>query len=90
LIRDVMVVWQRLHFRFGMPQPLLEPGAVERLYKNNYFSTDKARRDLGYAPLFTTQQAMIDCMPYYTDLFEEVKAAAHPQLAAVVATPPPE
>jgi 3beta-hydroxy-delta5-steroid dehydrogenase/steroid delta-isomerase len=90
LIRDVMAVWQQLHFRFGLPQPLLEPGAVERLYMNNYFSTDKGRRDLGYAPLFTTQQAMSDCMPYYTELFEEVKATAHPHLAAVVATPPPE
>ncbi len=31
LVRDVMVVWQRLHFRFGLHKPLLEPGAVERL-----------------------------------------------------------
>ncbi len=37
-----MTVWQWLHFRFGLPKPLLEPLAVERLYLDNYFSIDKA------------------------------------------------
>lgn len=90
LVRDVMAAWQWLHFRFGLPQPLLEPGAVERLYLNNYFSIDKARRDLGYEPLFTTEQAMADCLPYYKELFERVRAEAHPHLATVVAEPHPE
>ena len=48
-----MTTWQRLHFRFGLPQPPLEPLAVERLYLDNYFSIAKAKRDLGYEPLFT-------------------------------------
>jgi 3beta-hydroxy-Delta5-steroid dehydrogenase / steroid Delta-isomerase len=90
VVRDVMSVWQRLHFRFGLPQPPLEPLAVERLYLDNYFSVAKAERDLGYRPLFTTEQAMAECLPYYCDLFEQVKAAAHPHLAAVVAAAAPE
>jgi 3beta-hydroxy-Delta5-steroid dehydrogenase / steroid Delta-isomerase len=45
----------------------------------------KATRDLGYRPLFTTDQAMAECLSYYTELFDEMKAAAHPHLAAVVA-----
>ena len=38
---------------------------------------DRARppRDLGYRPLFTTEQAMAECLPYYTDLYAEMKAA---------------
>ena len=52
-----MTAWQWLHFRFGLPKPLLEPLAVERLYLDNYFSIAKAKRDLGYEPLFTTEQA---------------------------------
>jgi 3beta-hydroxy-Delta5-steroid dehydrogenase / steroid Delta-isomerase len=75
LIRAVMSVWQQLHFRFGLAQPPLEPLAVERLYLDNYFSVAKARRDLGYEPLFTTDRAMQDCMPYYIKLFEEIQAA---------------
>jgi 3beta-hydroxy-delta5-steroid dehydrogenase/steroid delta-isomerase len=90
LVRAVMSVWQWLHFRFGLPKPMLEPLAVERLYLDNYFSIAKARRDLGYAPLFSTEQAMADCLPYYTELFKQVQAEAHPQVATLVAPPAPE
>ncbi|MGB6209995.1 3-beta-hydroxysteroid dehydrogenase [Mycobacterium sp.] len=85
LVRDVMSVWQRAHFRFGLPKPPLEPLAVERLYLDNYFSIRKAGRDLGYRPPFTTEQAMADCLPYYIELFEQIKAAASPSPVAVVA-----
>ncbi|MBW0015306.1 NAD-dependent epimerase/dehydratase family protein [Mycobacterium sp.] len=90
LVRDVMAVWQQLHFRFGLPKPPLEPNAVQRLYIDNYFSIAKAERDLGYRPLFTTEQAMAECLPYYKELFEQVKAASKPHVASVVASPPPE
>ena len=48
LVHAVMSAWQWLHFRFGLPKPLLEPLAVERIYLDNYFSVAKAERDLGY------------------------------------------
>lgn len=90
LVRWVMSVWQRLHFRFGLPKPPLEPLAIERLYLDNYFSIAKAERDLGYRPLFTTEQAMRECLPYYTDLFETMKSQAHPSppVKAVTAAHP--
>ena len=75
LVWLAMTVWQFLHFKLGAPKPLLEPLAIERISIDNYFSIDKARRDLGYVPLFTTEQAMADCLPYYTDLYAEMKAA---------------
>ena len=73
-VRWVMTIWQWLHFRVGLPKPLFKPLAVERLYLDNYFSIAKAERDLGYRPLFTTEQAMHECLPYYLDLFEQMKA----------------
>jgi 3beta-hydroxy-delta5-steroid dehydrogenase/steroid delta-isomerase len=76
LVWFVMTVWQWFHFRFGLPKPLLEPLAVERLYLDNHFSIAKAKRDLGYQPLFTTAQAMGECLPYYVDLFHQMKGAA--------------
>ncbi|OBH77256.1 steroid delta-isomerase [Mycobacterium scrofulaceum] len=76
LVRVAMTGWQRLHFRFGIPAPLLEPLAVERLYLDNYFSIAKARRDLGYEPLFTTEQAMSQCLPYYVEMFQRMKSQA--------------
>jgi 3beta-hydroxy-delta5-steroid dehydrogenase/steroid delta-isomerase len=84
-VRAVMLAWQRLHFRFGIVAPPLEPLAVERLYLDNYFSVAKATRDLGYRPLFTTEQAMAECLPYYTELFEQMKAATGRAPLAVVA-----
>jgi len=93
-VRAAMSGWQRLHFRFGLPKPPLEPLAIERLYLDNYFSVAKATRDLGYRPLFTTEQAMAECLPYYTELFDQMKAAAPPPsrhskvgVQAVAATP---
>jgi len=76
IVRAAMIGWQRMHFRFGIPAPLLEPLAIERLYLDNYFSIDKARRDLGYEPLFTTDKAMSECLPYYVDLFQQMKSQA--------------
>ena len=76
MVRAAMTGWQRLHFRFGIPAPLLEPLAVERLYLDNYFSIAKASRDLGYRPLFTTEQAMSECLPYYVEMFQRMKSQA--------------
>jgi nucleoside-diphosphate-sugar epimerase len=45
-------------------------------YLDNYFSIAKAQRDLGYRPLFTTDRAMAECLPYYVDLFRQMKGAA--------------
>ena len=33
---------------------------------------------------------MEECLPYYKDLFEQVKAASKQHLASVVTAPPPE
>ena len=76
MVHAAMTGWQRMHFRFGIPAPLLEPLAVERLYLDNYFSIGKARRDLGYEPVFTTAKAMSECLPYYVELFRQMKSHA--------------
>ena len=54
---------------------------MERLYLDNYFSIAKAQRDLGYEPLFTTEQATAECLPYYVDLFHQMKNAKEPRSA---------
>ncbi|NVN52909.1 NAD-dependent epimerase/dehydratase family protein [Mycolicibacterium hippocampi] len=89
LVWFAMTLWQRLHFRFGIPKPLLEPLAVERIYLDNYFSIAKAKRDLGYQPVYTTSQALEHCLPYYVDLFDRMKAeSAEPVLRAAAPAPP--
>ena len=90
LVWLVMTVWQWFHFRFGLSKPMLEPLAVERLYLDNYFSIGKAQRDLGYQPLFTTQQAMADCTPYYVELFGRMRSETQEHAVSVIATAPQE
>ncbi|MCT7657233.1 3-beta-hydroxysteroid dehydrogenase [Mycobacterium deserti] len=90
LVFVAMTVWQWLHFRFGLPKPMIEPLGVERLYLDNYFSIAKAKRDLGYEPLFTTEQAMAECLPYYVELFHQMKSEAEEPALSIAAAPPPE
>ncbi|MDY6999426.1 MAG: NAD-dependent epimerase/dehydratase family protein [Actinomycetota bacterium] len=82
--------WQFLHFKFGLPKPLLEPLAVERIYLDNYFSIGKAQHDLGYQPIYTTEQALEHCLPYYVELFERMKAEADGPMVQAAAPVPPK
>lgn len=79
LVLCIMTAWQWLHVRFGLPKPLIEPLGVERLYLDNDFSIARARRDLGYEPLFTTDRAMAECLPYYVDLFTPDEGGCRPR-----------
>ena len=90
LVWLAMRVWQFLHFKIGLPKPLLEPLAVERIYLDNYFSIAKAQRDLGYQPLYTTEQALEHCLPYYVELFERMKAEAGQPVVQAAAPAPPK
>ena len=74
-VRMAMTAWQWLHFRLGIPAPPLEPLVVTRLCVDNYYSIDKARRDLGYQPVLNTEQAMRASTPYYIGLFQSMQAA---------------
>ena len=76
LVKGVMVTWQELHFRFKLPEPPLPPLAIERIALTNTFSIEKARKELGYEPLYTTDEAMQRCLPFYKELFFSMKAEA--------------
>jgi 3beta-hydroxy-delta5-steroid dehydrogenase/steroid delta-isomerase len=68
-------VWQLLHFRLRLPPPPLTPLALERICIDNHFSIDKARRQLGYQPLYTSAQGMEESMPYYRKLYDDIHYA---------------
>ncbi|MCG5430853.1 NAD-dependent epimerase/dehydratase family protein [Mycobacterium sp. MYCO198283] len=81
----VVTAWQRLHLWWPrlVPAPPIEPLAIERVSLDNYFSIAKARRELGYEPLFTTEQALRECLPYYVELFQSIRGAARREPVAV-------
>lgn len=73
LVKLAMTTWQELHFRFKFPEPPVPPLGIERVALHNYFSIEKARKDLGYKPLYTTEQGLEQCLPFYKRLFNEMK-----------------
>jgi 3beta-hydroxy-delta5-steroid dehydrogenase/steroid delta-isomerase len=76
LVKGIMAFWQMLHFKFGIKEPPVPPLAVERIAIDNFFSIAKAKRDLGYEPLYNTQQGMQQCIPYYQEMYRKMKQAA--------------
>lgn len=76
LVKAIMAIWQALHFKFGIQEPPVPPLAIERIAIDNYFSIAKARRDLGYEPLYNTQQGLKQCIPYYVEMYNKMKLAA--------------
>ena len=73
VVKLAMTIWQELHFKFNLPEPPMPPLGIERVALDNYFSIDKARRELGYEPLYNTQQGLEQCLPFYKRLFTDMK-----------------
>ncbi|ROS01924.1 3beta-hydroxy-delta5-steroid dehydrogenase/steroid delta-isomerase [Sinobacterium caligoides] len=71
----ILTVWQKGHEWFKLPEPPQPPLAVERICIDNYFSIEKARDQLGYEPLYNTEEAMKECLPYYHQLHQQMLAA---------------
>ncbi|KYC28873.1 3 beta-hydroxysteroid dehydrogenase/Delta 5--_4-isomerase [Includes: 3-beta-hydroxy-Delta(5)-steroid dehydrogenase; Steroid Delta-isomerase] [Sterolibacterium denitrificans] len=76
LVKSVMAIWQALHFKLGIQEPPVPPLAIERIAIDNFFSIDKARRDLGYEPLYNTEQGIKASLPYYVEMYNRMKLAA--------------
>jgi len=64
LLRPLLTAWEALHFLAGAPRPLLSPHELDKVSVTHYASLDKARRELGYAPLVDTARALADCVEY--------------------------
>lgn len=50
-------------------QPILTRAEVAKVAVTHYFSMDKAKRDLGYAPIVPMQTAMERCVEFYREEF---------------------
>ncbi len=66
-------VWEYGYFKYGLPSPPLAASEAERVAVDNYFSIEKARRELGYEPEFDFKKGMELSLPYYIDLFNTMK-----------------
>lgn len=58
--------WQFLHFKVGLPEPLLKPHEVGKVAISHCGTNDDAKRDFGYQPVVGPDEAMNRCIDYYT------------------------
>lgn len=70
--RAVGAAWERIYQLFGMPKPLFTIANVKLCDIDHYFSIDKAKRDLGYAPRVDTEEGLrrtaVEAREYYDRL----------------------
>jgi 3beta-hydroxy-delta5-steroid dehydrogenase/steroid delta-isomerase len=60
-----MKAWEWLHFRFGMPAPMLTPHEINKSVISHVVSSAAAQRDFGYRPVKTVEQGMRESVEYF-------------------------
>ena len=60
-----MEIWQWLHFKLGIAEPLFTPHELNKLVISHVVSSSAARRDFGYQPIKSIDDGMAECIAYY-------------------------
>jgi len=70
--RAVGTAWERFYQLFGVSKPMFTEANVKLCDIDHYFSIDKAKRHLGYAPLVDTEEGLrrtaVEAREYYDSL----------------------
>jgi 3beta-hydroxy-delta5-steroid dehydrogenase/steroid delta-isomerase len=72
-------LWQYLHFRVGFPPPPFTPHEIRKLAISHRPSSEAAKRDFGYEPVVTPEDAMARCLAYYRESLDAVRTLPRPQ-----------
>lgn len=64
-LRGLMGIWQWLHFKVGLPEPLFSPHELNKLTISHVINSDAAARDFGYEPVKSVADCMAECVEYY-------------------------
>ena len=64
-LRVVATLWQWLHFKLGIPEPLLTPHELNKLTISTIAHSNAAKRDFGYAPVKSVAEGMAASIAYY-------------------------
>lgn len=67
-------LWQYLHFRIGLPAPFFSPHEIRKLAISHRPSSEAAKRDFGYEPLVTPEEAMTRCLAHYQGRLDRMRA----------------
>ena len=71
-------LWQYLHFRIGFPAPPFTPHEIRKLAISHRPSSEAAKRDFGYEPIVTPEEAIARCLAHYRERLEDARAPRAP------------
>jgi 3beta-hydroxy-delta5-steroid dehydrogenase/steroid delta-isomerase len=63
----MMKIWEYLHFKLGIAEPLFSPHELNKLTISTVANSEAAKRDLGYAPIRSVADCMQECIEYYRE-----------------------
>ncbi len=72
-------LWQYLHFRIGLLAPLFAPHEIRKLAISHCATSKEAKRDFGYDPIVTPEEAMTRCVAHYKERLALVRALPAPK-----------
>jgi 3beta-hydroxy-Delta5-steroid dehydrogenase / steroid Delta-isomerase len=64
-LRTMVTVWQWLHFKLGISEPIFTPHELNKLTISNVIHSDAARRDFGYVPVKSVAEGMAEAIAHY-------------------------
>ncbi len=72
-MRRVAIAGERVYGTFGKPKPPITMAQLHNCTLDNYFSIEKARRDLDYKPLYDTDEGILTCIPDLSEYYESLE-----------------
>jgi 3beta-hydroxy-delta5-steroid dehydrogenase/steroid delta-isomerase len=63
----MMKVWEYLHFKLGIAEPLFSPHELNKLTISHVVYSDAAQRDFDYHPIKSVAAGMEECIEYYRE-----------------------
>jgi 3beta-hydroxy-delta5-steroid dehydrogenase/steroid delta-isomerase len=70
----LMSLWQWMHFKLGLPEPLFSPHELNKLTISHVVNSNAARRDFGYEPIKGIAEGMTESVAYYHELAAKIPA----------------
>ena len=64
-MRLIATLWQWLHFKLGIPEPLFSPHELNKLTISQVVHCDAAKRDFDYESVKTVAEGMTESIAYY-------------------------
>jgi deazaflavin-dependent oxidoreductase (nitroreductase family) len=73
-----VTVWEFLHATIKIPRPMLTPMELRKIVVSHYNRIDKARRDFGWVPKVSMDDAMARCLEHCRELLAKREGVDRP------------